>query len=371
MIAAILARPGAQVTHPADKALLKPLSALSKPIAAHTVSFLRRTEYTATQNIQHFSSSTAKDLNRAREDVRRRRQDENKEDPINIMRNIIKGFDIAYPKDAYKGEDNTTNLRGAQPTADDLKGWAKPVHPTNPRLKLLESYPVLPDLDAIPTTGFYVVMKLSTNPLISGAKNDERLNAAILRPVNDAKAESEYQQKLAEWNPDSTNPEPIREYDYDYFIPAEESSVPGIKRKFDVNDHENEDPELYTADLGDGLRAFKYSRVRTYETQNQHGDAQNFYNDSVALALHDPEEAGNANPGAKRRLQKGAYIYPIVQRTSLRPKRGNPRMLASGEDQKVDELNVTITEMDEASRASQQERRAALDPNAGPVAAAG
>jgi RNA polymerase II-associated factor 1 len=285
------------------------------------------------------------------------------------MRNIIKGFDIAYPQDTYKGEDNTTNLRGAQPTADDLKAWSRPVHPTNPRLKLLESYPVLPDLDAIPTTGFYIVMKLSTNPLISGAKNDERLDTAILRPVNDANAESNYQQKLAEWNPESTNPEPIREYDYDYFIPAEESSVRGIKRKFDVNDLENDDPELYTADLGDDVRAFKYSRVRTYETQNQHGDAQNFYNDSVALALHDPVVASKANSDAKQRLQKGAYIYPIVQRTSLRPKRGNTRAL--GDDQKVDELNVTVTEMDDASRASQQERKAALDPSAAPIAAAG
>jgi RNA polymerase II-associated factor 1 len=212
-------------------------------------------------------------------------------------------------------------------------------------------------------------MKLSTNPLISGAKNDERLDTAILRPVNDANAESNYQQKLAEWNPESTNPEPIREYDYDYFIPAEESSVRGIKRKFDVNDLENDDPELYTADLGDDVRAFKYSRVRTYETQNQHGDAQNFYNDSVALALHDPVVASKTNSDAKQRLQKGAYIYPIVQRTSLRPKRGNTRAL--GDDQKVDELNVTVTEMDDASRASQQERKAALDPSAAPIAAAG
>jgi RNA polymerase II-associated factor 1 len=238
-------------------------------------------------------------------------------------------------------------------------------------LKLLDSYPVLPDLEAIPTTGFFIVMKFSTNPLISGATNDERLETAILRPVNDAVAESHYQQKLAEWNPESTNPEPIREYDYDYFIPAEESSVRGIKRKFDVNDPENDDPELYTADLGDGVRAFKYSRVRTYETQNQHGDAQNFYNDSVALALHDPSEVGKENSEAAQRLQKGAYIYPIVQRTSLRPKRGNPRVLAAADDQKVDELNVTVTDMDEASRASQQERRAAVDPSAAPIATAG
>jgi hypothetical protein len=46
-------------------------------------------------------------------------------------------------------------------------------------------------------------------------------------------------------------------------------------------------------------------------------------------------------------------------------------VLASIDDQKVDELNVTVIEMDEASRASQQERRAAIDPSAAPVAAAG
>lgn len=314
--------------------------------------------------MQHFSSSTAANLTKARDEAKKRRPSANKEDPINIMRNIIKGFDLAYPKDTYRGEDNTTNLKGAQPNPEETRAWSTPVHPTNPKLKLLDSYPVLPDLEAIPTTGFYIVVKLSTNPLISGAKHDERLSNAVLCPVDDPHMEAQYQQKLAEWNPNSAMPEPIREYDYDYYIPAEESAVRGIKRKFDVNDPENEDPELYTDDRGDGQRAFKYNRLRTYETQNQHGDPQNLYNDTIALSLHNPDDVDTDSTSTKHRLQKGAYFYPIVQRTSLRPKRTNVRAMSQADEPKVDDLNVTVVDMDETLRAQQQERIAAVDPAA-------
>ncbi|KAK4493875.1 hypothetical protein PRZ48_015060 [Zasmidium cellare] len=357
---AIMARPGPQTLHPADKALLRPLNSLGKPNAASTaVSFLRRTEYTASQNTQHFSSSTSKDLLRLRNDAKRRKPSLNKEDPINIMRNIVKGFDIAYPRDAYRGEDSTTNLRGAQVTDTELKAWSNPKHPTKPELKLLDSYPVLPDLDAIPTTGFYMIMKFSGNPVDKTGTYDQRLDAAVLKPVADEQADAQFNEKKAAWDEsDKSKPEPIREYDYDYFLLNDPSAVSNLKRKLNVNDPENDDPELYTDDIGDGQRAFKYKRKRTYETFTQTGDSKDVYNDSVALALHDPE----SDVGGKQRLQKGAYFYPIVQRTGVRPKRNVGKMLYQMEEQKIDELNVTVADMNEESRAEQLEKRAQLDP---------
>ena len=91
-----MARPSPPTIHPTDKELLKPLSALGKGAgAAGSVSFLRRTEYTSSQGPQQFSSSTGKDLLRLRNDPKRRRMSMNKDDPLNIIRNVVKGFDIA------------------------------------------------------------------------------------------------------------------------------------------------------------------------------------------------------------------------------------------------------------------------------------
>lgn len=272
-----------------------------------------------------------------RNDNKRRKPSANKDDPINIMRHIVKGFDIAYPKDAYKGEDSTENLRGAQVADVELKAWSNPKHPSNPDLKLLDSYPILPDPDAIPSVGFYMIMKYNANPSEIRDKYDERLDTALMRPVADESAEEQYQEKLREWQEsNSLKPEPIREYDYDYYLPTDVDAIRGIKRRLDVNDPEKDEDALYTDDNGEGVKCFKYKRIRTYETKEQAGDRHNTYNNSVALALHDGD--GDAH---NVRLQKGAYFYPIVQRTLLRPKR-NTQALQYAAESKIDELNVVI-----------------------------
>ncbi|KAM3421592.1 hypothetical protein BST61_g1979 [Cercospora zeina] len=337
---AISARPNArELIHPADRALLKPLHQLGKANASQgAVSFLRRTEYSSSQQAQHFSSSTSKDLVKLRNDNKRRKPSLNKDDPINIMRHIVKGFDIAYPQDAYKGEDSTENLRGAQVADAELKAWSHPKHPSYPDLKLLDSYPILPDPDAIPSVGFYMVMKYQSNPSDIREKYDERLDTALMRPVADERAEDEYQEKLKEWQEsNSSKPEPIREYDYDYYLPADVEAVQRIKRRLDVNDPEKDDDTHYTDDNGEGARCFKYRRIRTYETSAQNGDRHNLYNSSLALALHD------ADASAHVRLAKGAYFYPIVQRTSLRSKRNTQASQTQyAAESKIDELNVVI-----------------------------
>ncbi|EMC93100.1 hypothetical protein BAUCODRAFT_27377 [Baudoinia panamericana UAMH 10762] len=360
---AISVRPNAQI-HPADKQLLKPLSALGKSNAsAGAVSFLRRTEYTASSNVQQMVSNTSKDMMRLRNDPKRRKPNNlDKDDPVNIIRNIVKGFDLAYPSDAYKGDDSTSNIRGAAVTDAEVKAWSNPKHPTKPELQLLDSYPVLPDLEALPTSGYYMVAKFISNPLGTDGY-DQRLDTAILRPVDDPQMQAEYQRRLAEWDPNSGKPQPLPEYEYDYYVPSEVSAVRGIKRKFDVNDTENDDPELYTDDTPEG-RAFKYERLRTYETYNQHGNATDLYNDSVALALHDTEGDVGTTPGAKQRLEKAAYYYPIIQRTAIRPKRKIGRQAVTQTDEeRVDEINITVVNFTEEERARALEKQAELDPS--------
>lgn len=282
---------------------------------------------------------------------------------MNIIRNIAKGFDIAYPGDAFTGEDSTENIRGAEVTSGEASAWSKPRHPTKPDLQLLDSYPVLPDLDALPTNGSYMVTKFITNPFGASDVYDQRLDTAIFRPIDDPQMQTHFQRKLAEWDPRSAKPQPLPEFDYDYYVVADQSAVRGIKRKFDVNDPENDDPELYTDDLAEGQRGFKYERVRTYETYTQHGNPNNYYNDSVALALHDPESEVGAVPGVTKRLSKGAYYYPIIQRTALRPKRKVGRMAVSQADEdRIDELNLMVGELAEDDRARLLERIADLDP---------
>ena len=367
-----MTRPNPQPLHPTDKQLLKPLSALGKGGAGGAVSFLRRTEYTSSQGPQHFSSSTSKDLRRAN-DLKRRKLSVNKEDPLNIIRNIVKGFDVAYPQDAYRGEENTENIRGAQATDPEIRAWSNPKHPTKPDMELLDSYPVLPDIEALPSSGCFVVTKFQNNPVGSGDNYDERLDAAVLRPKDDAIAYANYQRKLADWDQSSSRPAPLIEDDYDYFLPFEGNPTRGIKRKFDVSDPENEDEDLYTDDVGEGQRAFKYTRLRTYETWQQVGDPNNFYNDSVALALHDPETEVGAVPGTQQRLAKGAYFYPIMQRTALKAKRkvGTMAFTQASDEERIDEINLTVTAVDDNERAAILEIQAALDPSVREEAAAG
>ncbi|KAH9834349.1 Paf1 [Teratosphaeria destructans] len=369
---AISIRPGPSKIHPADKELLKPLSALGKAgTTAGGYSFLRRTEYTSSQAPQHFANSTSKDLTRIRNEKRRKSEVTNKDDPINIIRNITKGFDLAYPRDKYRGEDDATNVRSAPLTNAEEVAWNRPKHPSKSDVHLLDSYPLLPDMDALPPSGCFIIFKFNGNPLAGAETYDQRLDTAILRPIEDPAVQTRHNQRMAEWDETSGKPQPIPEFEYEYYVPAsaEATTIRGIKRKFDVNDPDNDDPGLYTDDLNDeGDRGFKFERVRTYETHTQSGNPSNFYGDTVALALHDPEDEVGAVPGFKKRLvEKAAYFYPVVQRTSLKPKRrvgGAGLVVSQGEQERIDGLNLTVVGLPEEEVGRAEALRAQLDPGA-------
>ncbi|EOD50818.1 putative rna polymerase ii- paf1 protein [Neofusicoccum parvum UCRNP2] len=360
--------------HPHDRALLRPLSTLGKPSSiAGGVSFLRRTEYmTAAGGGGH---GGLRDTGGRRAAPKKKRQtDAEKNEPINILRSILKGFDIAHPEDAYKGQDTVQNLRAEEITPEERRAWDNPKHPTNPSLKLVDSYPVLPDLDAITETGGYIVAKFQTNPIANqGAAYDDRVDVSILRVLEPtAEQEEAYRQRLAEHEAEAeggVRAPPQRDYDYEFFLPASGEAVRGIKRKFSATDPERDDEELYDyVNPETGKRCFRFDRVRFYETYQQAGNPQEPYEDTVAVALHDPELDVGAVPGERSRLQKGAYYYPIVQRTFIRPKRKAGRgpmgvMSQGGEEaeNRVDVLEIEVRDLDEREAAVKSEFREKLE----------
>ena len=63
-----------------------------------------------------FESSTSSNTMRLKK--KRAKGNVTEDDPIYITRNILKGFDLAYPEDAYTGPDTTENLRPANIEGD-------------------------------------------------------------------------------------------------------------------------------------------------------------------------------------------------------------------------------------------------------------
>ncbi|KAF2153741.1 Paf1 complex protein [Myriangium duriaei CBS 260.36] len=356
--AAIMARDPPPVLHPHDRALLKPLSQLGKGGALNAgKTFLRKTEYISSdQGVKRFESSTSMDLLKLRNDPKRRKKDNlDKEHPLNILKSVIKGFDIAYPKDAYKGEDTTEKVQGASISNADISAWSNPKHPSKPDLKLIDSYPVLPDLDALPAVGSYILVKYSTDPSASVKGYNPCLDVAVLAPTN--ANTTKFEDRSEAYEKDLTMLKPTTEYDYEMYMPEDMNAVRGVKRKFDVNDPENDDASLYTFVDDQGNNAFKYKRVRAYETFAQQADGDDPFGDSVALALHDPE----IHPGgSNRRLTKGAYFYPVLQRTQLRPKRKTKESQYE-ESQVADTLVVTVREANDEELTRRLGAKAKLD----------
>jgi RNA polymerase II-associated factor 1 len=329
--------------HPRDRELLRPLNALGKPVAStNAVSFLRRTEYISGTSAVNKAAAGKNAVLRQGGNVNRAKKlpGANKDDPISILRGIVKGFDIANPHDTYRGEDSQKNLRGAPITDAENKAWAEPVHPTKKSLTLLDEYPVLPDLDSLPDTGNYMLLKYQTNPSDISSHYDPRLDVALIRPLaQTADEEAIFEEKMALAQTDPLSVKPLPEYRYDVLMPENPSSVSRIKRKFSTEDPENDDEELYDYDNPDsGRRAFRYKRLRQYETYQQAGNADDAWNDSVGLVLNDGESGG--------RLARGAYIYPIVQRTSIRPIRPKTlKQIARGRTEEVEEDRVDFIEL--------------------------
>ncbi|KAF2843344.1 Paf1-domain-containing protein [Patellaria atrata CBS 101060] len=342
--------------HPTDKLLMRPAGTLGKPSSVTSgVSFLRRTEYMTSLGGQgmRYESTTSKELLRSRTPVRKKRRAETlQDDPTHILKSIIKGFDIAYPREAYKGPDSDAHIRGAEILQQERDAWNNPRHPSKPNLKLVDSYPLIPDLESIPATGSYFVVKYQTNPVAPTDVYDERLDVAILRPLDISEAGSE---KLVQAQANHGTEDDIRAIkttflDYEFFLPHPER-VQDIKRKFSsVNEIDNNSIQDFDSSEN---TTFEYLRQRVYETTAATGSTTEPFSTTVALALYDPV-ANDEQEGGRRR-QKAAYYYPIAQRLFMKPRRQNkaPQTMGHTEEERVDIMSVSITDMEpEAAEAS-------------------
>ncbi|KAI9700718.1 MAG: hypothetical protein M1836_002087 [Candelina mexicana] len=351
---------------PRDRALLRPLSSLGKPTAITSgVSFLRRTEYISSeQGRSRFESTTSSGLVRSTGHAKPKRKllDESQDDPMNILRSVLKGFDLANPEEAYTGGDDASgNVRRAVITQAEREAWNKPKHPTKKKLTMVESYPVLPDLDAYPDSGGYIVTKFATNPMAESDTYDTRLDVGLLRPLPLA---PDYVENLnaqsAAHGADPSKPAPgPPHHDYEYFLPLSEADVGNIQRKFDVDDPQRDDPNLYASTMKHNQEpCFNFKRVRAYETVS--ATASSLF-EEVAVVLHDPKDSG-------KRLQKAAYYYPIMQKSQIRPRRTTKLTFGLSQSQRqeeeadrIDYLNVTVGEPSPDESRARSNARASYD----------
>lgn len=283
--------------HPHDRPLLRPLSTLGKPKFSDSgVSFLRRTEYISSYTSKsRFESTTSRSLiDNTGNRTKRAPGNVDKESPEYIKNQAEKSFQIA------------TNY---------LKNPAQVRHP-NPskrNIKLLDANPLLPDLDAFPDAGGYVTIKFMTNPVPPSTTYDARLETSILKPIESTEEEEAAKAAAAElYSKDPERyPPPDNTIEYEFFMTETPSEALAFKRKFDVLDPEKDSEEIYTQKNGAGDGCVRFKRVRAYESAFASGSTAEKY-DEVIIAVHD---------GKDGLRQKGAYYYPIVQKSGIRPQR--------------------------------------------------
>ncbi|KAF3036037.1 hypothetical protein E8E12_003249 [Didymella heteroderae] len=347
----------------ADRALMRPPNALGKTHSNATgTSFLRRTEYitSSTTGGSKFESSNSSNTMRVRR--KRKLQDTSVDDPLNISRHILKGFNLAYPADAYNGQDSAENIRAAEISAEERQAWNKPKNPRNPNLRLLDSYPLLPDWDAMTDTGAYMMFKYMAAPVNDplNPAYDPRLDVALLRPAGQSIKDQElYQQEKEAQKEDPTAPAPTSRFHFEFFLPGSRDRVHDIQRNLSTNDPNAEDIVFDGEgedDEGRPRKFFKYDNIRTYETSQQ-VSCEDVYGDVVALAMHDPEKHRQDSLRSTK-LQKAAYFYPIIQKTSIRPRRpGHFEMVE--EQQRVDVIEAAGKEPGNEAEKRESYRRKA------------
>lgn len=205
-------------------------------------------------------------------------------------------------------------LKGFQTAAANVKDRTRVRHPTKRNVKLVDAFPLLPDLDAFPDAGGYVTIKFLTNPVAPSSTYDIRLENSLLQPVPASEEEEARRQEakeLHERDPERY-PAPEEGMDYEFFLPETTQEALKFKRKLDVFDEDKDDDDLYTHKNGAGEPCFRFKRVRAYESAHQSGAADTKYDEDVVIAIHD---------GSDGLHQKAAYYYPLLQKTSIRPQR--------------------------------------------------
>lgn len=312
--------------HPHDRALLRPLSTLGKPkVADPSVSFLRRTEYISSVTSKaRPESGPLRNLNStARRPLKRPSPEPDKDSPAYIKRKIDQSFNVA---------------------AANLKDKSRIKHPSKRNVKLLDAYPLLPDLEAFPDSGAYVVVKFTNNPVPSSKAYDKRLLNGLFRPIEKSEAEEEaFNIALQAYEHDpQNNPKPTTSMNYDFYLNDSLDAADKFRQRFDVHNPNHDDDSLYTHKNNDGPN-FQFTRVRAYETAHEvELNHETKYDEEVVLAFNNDATVD----------QKAAYYYPVMQRSTIRPQRAKniARTIGGAEiqDQVIHQLDVTVNDPDDS-----------------------
>ncbi|KAI9049452.1 hypothetical protein LZ554_006484 [Drepanopeziza brunnea f. sp. 'monogermtubi'] len=322
--------------HPRDRHLLCALSNLGKPKFTDSgVSFLRRTEYISNASKPNrFESTTSRSLiDKTGYKIKRAAVNADRESPEAIKKAAEQSFTIA------------SNL---------LKNPREVRHPSGKsNVKLLASYPLLPDLETIPDAGGYATVKFMSNPVPPGNTYDTRLDTSILEPIAPSEmVQIARAQAKEDYERDPENfPPPDTSLNYNFYMPEAASDAIMFKRKFDSLDPEKDSDDLYTQRSTEGRPMFRFKHVRLYESSQVSGDMTTKYDEEVVIAIHD---------GTDGLHDKAAYYYPIVQKISIKPQRNKniqsrkmqytPGASKEEPEGHVDYLGLFIEDPDEETR---------------------
>ncbi|GAW19279.1 hypothetical protein ANO14919_087650 [Xylariales sp. No.14919] len=322
--------PSIHSLHPQDRALLRPLQTLGKPKAADSaVSFLRRTEYisSVTAKTKHeagpLRSLNPTPLKRA---TKRPSPEPDKDSPAYVKRKIDQSFSAA-----------AANLRD--------KGRVR--HPTKRHLKLVDSYPMIPDLDAFPDYGGYFSIKFTNNPVPASGVYDKRLLNAVIKPGT-LSEEVETAFKLAKQAHERdavNNPKPVNPQTYNYFLSDSLETSEKFNQRFDPLNPNHDDDDLYTSKNSDGHGCFQFRFVRTYETKDEvELDNATKYDEELLLAFNNDEMMD----------QKAVYYSPVIHRVVMKPQRSKTIYRNAGLAEDIEEIPdriaVTVNDYDDKTR---------------------
>ncbi|KAF3064598.1 RNA polymerase II-associated protein 1 like protein [Daldinia childiae] len=318
--------------HPHDRALLRGPGSLGHPkLAEANVSFLRRTEYISSVTTKRHDGGALRSNNPApKRPLKRPSPERDVDSPAHIKKKIDQGFAIA---------------------AANLKDKSRVKHPSKRNLKLVDAYPLVPDLEAFPDSGAYVTFKFTHNPLPATRVYDKRLLNGILKPISKTEAEEAafaMAMQAHERDPQHV-PKPQNLMDYDFFLNDNLDASERFRQKFDIENPDHDDDSLYTH-KSNGKPNFLFPRVRTYETaQELELNNQTKYDEEVVLAFNDDEAID----------QKAAFYYPVMQRSVIKPQRNKNIARTIGlvpadlniEERNVDQLDVVVEDPSDDIRA--------------------
>lgn len=238
-------------------------------------------------------------------------------------------------------------------SAQNQKDKSRVRHPSKPHLKLVDSHPVLPDLDAFPDSGAYVAIKFINNPVPPSKAYDKRLLSSLFRPIEKTEEEEvalAAAQQAYERDPQH-NPKPSSAMNYELYLADTANSADKFRQRFDVNNPDRDDDSLYTHKGSAGAH-FQFSKVRAYETaQETELEHDTKYDEEIIMGF---ENGGSSDA-------KGVYYYPVMQRTIIKPQRtkniARTIGVALAEERLVDQLDVKVNEPTDEVKAQMEAYR--------------